>query len=50
MMFAMPLCLQKDPGESGEGGFERGNSLTMKDNDLYSSWERGRSLQVSDDS
>ncbi|KAM9850105.1 docking protein 2 [Aulostomus maculatus] len=29
----------KDPGGSLEGGFERGNDLTMKDNDLYASWK-----------
>ncbi|KAM3612583.1 uncharacterized protein V6R79_010530 [Siganus canaliculatus] len=33
------LAFQKDPEESDKGTFERGNSLTMEDNDLYSSWE-----------
>ncbi|XP_074504394.1 docking protein 3 [Sebastes fasciatus] len=33
------LAFQKDPGESDKGAFERGNSLTMEDNDLYSSWK-----------
>ncbi len=41
----MPLCLQKDPGGSDKGGFERGNGLTMEDNDLYSSWEKGNACQ-----
>ncbi|XP_070818272.1 docking protein 3 [Chaetodon trifascialis] len=35
------LAFQKDPGESDKGGFERGNGLTMEDNDLYSSWKTG---------
>ncbi|CAK6956461.1 docking protein 1 [Scomber scombrus] len=33
------LAFQKDPGESDKGDFERGNGLTMEDNDLYSSWK-----------
>ncbi|XP_073342565.1 docking protein 3 [Pagrus major] len=33
------LAFQKDPGESDKGGFERGNDLTMEDNELYSSWK-----------
>ncbi|XP_067455015.1 docking protein 3 [Thunnus thynnus] len=33
------LAFQKDPGESDKGGYERGNDLTMEDNDLYSSWK-----------
>ncbi|KAM6952989.1 uncharacterized protein dok3 [Lycodopsis pacificus] len=33
------LAFQKDPGESDKGAFERGNGLTMEDNDLYSSWK-----------
>ncbi|XP_070693192.1 docking protein 3 [Pempheris klunzingeri] len=38
------LAFQKDPGESDKGGFEGGNSLTMEDNDLYSSWITGLTL------
>lgn len=49
-MFTMPSYLQKDPGESDKGGFERGNSLTMEDNDLYSSWRTGNARQSSDES
>ncbi|TDH07779.1 hypothetical protein EPR50_G00109680 [Perca flavescens] len=33
------LAFQKDPGESDKRAFERGNGLTMEDNDLYSSWK-----------
>ncbi|XP_078117031.1 docking protein 2 [Sander vitreus] len=33
------LAFQKDSGESDKGAFERGNGLTMEDNDLYSSWK-----------
>ncbi|KAK5897287.1 hypothetical protein CesoFtcFv8_010361 [Champsocephalus esox] len=33
------LAFQKDPGESHKGTFERGNGLTMEDNDIYSSWK-----------
>uniref|UniRef100_A0A1A8FDL1 Docking protein 3 n=3 Tax=Nothobranchius korthausae TaxID=1143690 RepID=A0A1A8FDL1_9TELE len=36
------LAFQKDPGDADKGEFERGNSLTMADNDLYSSWKSGR--------
>lgn len=50
VMFTMPPCLQKDPGESDRGGFERGNGLTMEDNDLYSSWKTGNAHQSADDS
>ncbi|KAF7666646.1 hypothetical protein LDENG_00099830 [Lucifuga dentata] len=32
------LAFQKHPGELDKGVFERGNGLTMEDNDLYSSW------------
>ncbi|XP_070769883.1 docking protein 3 [Enoplosus armatus] len=38
------LAFQKDPGESDKGGFERGNGLTMEDNDLYSSWKTDLTL------
>ncbi|KAK5865005.1 hypothetical protein PBY51_016201 [Eleginops maclovinus] len=38
------LAFQKDPGESGKGTFERGNSLTMADNDIYSSWKKDVTL------
>lgn len=44
----MPLCLQKDPGESDKGVLERGNVLTMEDNELYSSWKTG-TYQSEDD-
>lgn len=44
-MFTVPLCLPKDPGGSDKGAFERGNGLTMEDNDLYSSWETGNVCQ-----
>ncbi|XP_026186434.1 docking protein 3 [Mastacembelus armatus] len=33
------LAFQKYPGESDKGGLERGNDLTMADNDIYSSWK-----------
>ncbi|KAM8910027.1 docking protein 3 [Spinachia spinachia] len=33
------LAFQKDPGEPHKGAFERGDGLTMEDNDLYSSWK-----------
>ncbi|KAL6117851.1 dok3 [Pungitius sinensis] len=32
------LAFQKDPGDPHKGAFERGDGLTMEDNDLYSSW------------
>ncbi|KAM9356760.1 docking protein 3 [Symphorus nematophorus] len=38
------LAFQKDPEDSDKGGFERGNCLTMEDNDLYSSWKTDLSL------
>ncbi|XP_042349617.1 docking protein 3 [Plectropomus leopardus] len=38
------LAFQKDPGESDKGAFERGNSLMMEDNDLYSSWKTDPTL------
>ncbi|XP_054453738.1 uncharacterized protein dok3 [Anoplopoma fimbria] len=38
------LAFQKDPGESDKGAFERGNGLTMEDNDLYSSWKKDLTL------
>ncbi|XP_049897887.1 uncharacterized protein dok3 [Epinephelus moara] len=38
------LAFQKDPGESDKGAFERGNDLTMADNDLYSSWKTDLTL------
>lgn len=49
-MFTMPLCLQKDPGESDKGDFERGNGLVMEDNEIYSSWKTGNARQSADDS
>ncbi|KAK1904019.1 Docking protein 3 [Dissostichus eleginoides] len=33
------LAFQKDPGESHKGTCERGNGLTMEDNEIYSSWK-----------
>nr|XP_019935327.1 PREDICTED: docking protein 3 [Paralichthys olivaceus] len=33
------LAFQKDPEESDKGDLERGNGLTMENNDLYSSWK-----------
>lgn len=41
VLFTGPLCLQKDPGEPHKGAFERGDGLTMEENDLYSSWKPG---------
>nr|XP_040029785.1 docking protein 3-like [Gasterosteus aculeatus aculeatus] len=38
------LAFQKDPGEPHKGAFERGDGLTMEENDLYSSWKPGRTL------
>nr|XP_046261753.1 docking protein 3 isoform X2 [Scatophagus argus] len=38
------LAFQKDPGESDKGVFERGNDLTMEDNDLYLSWKTDLTL------
>ncbi|XP_059202996.1 docking protein 3 [Centropristis striata] len=38
------LAFQKDPRESDKGTFEKGNSLTMEDNDLYSSWNTDLTL------
>ncbi|XP_030001014.1 docking protein 1 isoform X2 [Sphaeramia orbicularis] len=35
---------KKDPGESSKGDFNRGNSLTMEENDLYSSWKTDTDL------
>lgn len=48
VMFAMPLCLQKDPEESAKGVVERGNGFIMEDNDLYSSWKTGTYQSVDD--
>lgn len=33
------LAFQRDPGDLEKGDFEKGNGLTMEDNDLYSSWK-----------
>lgn len=49
-MFILPLCLQKDPGESDKGGFEGGNGLSMEDNELYSSWKTGNVRDSADQS
>lgn len=50
VLFTMPLCLQKDPGESDKGGFERGNDMAMEDNDLYMSLKGSNAHRPSDDS
>ncbi|XP_018530882.1 docking protein 3 [Lates calcarifer] len=38
------LAFQKDPGGLDKGSLERGNGLTMEDNDLYSSWKTDLTL------
>lgn len=38
------LAFQKDPEDADKGAFDRGNCLTMEDNDLYSSWENDTTL------
>ncbi|XP_071314545.1 docking protein 3 [Trachinotus anak] len=38
------LAFQKDPGGSDKGDLEKGNGLTMEDNDIYSSWKTDLTL------